>query len=248
MTAGGGASLKDAPAETAAIRLLLLPHAGGGAASFTHWPALFPPTISAVRVQLPGREEAAAQPPFRRVHHAVDALLPLMRRLGEAPMALYGHSMGALVAFELARSLGVAGMPPVHLFVSGRRAPHLPARSAPIHGLPEDAFVEAVERLGGIPSAAGRSRAFRRYAVPLIRADLELSEEYTHHPGPLLTCPITAFRGDSDPIVDVAEARGWSTRTDARFRLHTFAGDHFFHQANREVMARTITLALQEGG
>src|SRR5215470_713075 len=112
----------------ATVRLICLPHAGAGAASFARWLGLFRPDIGIVRVQLPGREDAAGEPALRRVDEVVTALLPQLRRFDE-PIALYGHSMGALVAFELARELQSA----VHLFVSGRRAPQLPASRPPIH-------------------------------------------------------------------------------------------------------------------
>ncbi len=239
----GRAWLRHEPSD-AAVRLFCLPHAGAGAASFTRWLGLFPPSIAAVRVQLPGREDVAAEPPFRRVHDAVDALLPQITRLTDTPVALYGHSMGALVAFELARALGAAGTPPVHLFVSGRRAPHRPASRAPIHRLPDDAFVAGLEAMGETGGTANRSPAFLRYALPLIKADLELSEEYTYHPAPRLHFPITAFYGTEDPVVDADEIEAWKDQTDAAFAIHTFPGDHFFHQRHRVAIAANMAEAL----
>jgi medium-chain acyl-[acyl-carrier-protein] hydrolase len=224
-----------------AVRLLCLPHAGAGAASFTRWLGLFPPYIAAVRVQLPGREDAAAQPPVRRVRDAVAALLPQTAPLLDRPLALYGHSMGALLAYELAHTLTEAGTPPAHLFVSGRRAPDRVAGSAPIHRLPDQAFLAALQDMGG----TGGPPAFLRYALPLIRADLELSEEYDYRPRPGLPIPITAFYGTEDPIVDRDDIENWRAHTAAAFTLHVMPGDHFFHQRHRIRIAADISEALR---
>jgi medium-chain acyl-[acyl-carrier-protein] hydrolase len=229
------------PADT---HLVCLPHAGAGAASFARWPELFPPGIAPVRVQLPGREDAAAQPPLRRLTDAVAGLFPQVQALGEGPLALYGHSMGALLAYELARTLETAGRPPVHLFVSGRRAPQLVARKAPIHLLPDDEFALALRELG-MATATQASPAFRRYAFPLIKADLALSEEYRHDRQPRLSCPITVFAGTEDPIVDADQVTAWRVVTSGPFATHAFPGGHFFHQQHRAEIAARIIEALE---
>ncbi|GAA3790377.1 thioesterase II family protein [Amycolatopsis tucumanensis] len=221
------------------LRLVCLPHAGGGASSFARWAALFPPWIALVRVQLPGREDLAGRPAFRDVPEAVSALLP---HLGGPPVALYGHSMGALLTFELARALTGHGTPPVHLFVSGRRAPHLAATRPPIHELPDERFADELEAVGAGP---GRSPVFRRYALPLIRADLRLSEDHRHVPGPPLPCPLTVFHGLHDPIVSAAEAGAWRRHTAGAFALRAFPGDHFFHHRHRAALAAAMTRALE---
>jgi medium-chain acyl-[acyl-carrier-protein] hydrolase len=230
----------------AALKLVCLPHAGAGASSFIRWLALFPPEISPVRVQLPGREDAASQAPLRRVHDVVAELLPQTRQLLDAPVALYGHSVGALVGFELARALTAEGTPPVHLFVSGRRAPRLAARKATIHHLPDAEFAAGLVEMGGLGEST--SPAFRRYALPIIRADLEIAEEFDYRPEPRLDCPITAFYASEDPIVDVDQVEAWAKETDSGFEIHGFAGDHFFNQRHREAIAARIVAALREEG
>ncbi|BCJ76571.1 thioesterase [Catellatospora sp. IY07-71] len=224
----------DAP-----VALLCLPHAGGGAASFSRWLGLFPPSVLPVRAQLPGREDLAALPALRTVAAAVTGLAAQLRAELDRPLALYGHSMGAIIAFELARHLTAAGTPPVHLFLSGRRAPQLPARRPQIHRLPDDEFAAALETSGGTLSGAG-GRSFLRYAVPLIKADLELTEEYVFQPLPRLGCPVDAFVGTEDPVVDADEVHAWGEHTDGPFRVHAFSGDHFFHQQHRVAIAATI--------
>lgn len=228
-------------AATPDVHLVCLPHAGAGAASFNRWTGLFPPSVRVVRVQLPGREDVAAEPVLRRAGDAVHRLLPPVAELPK--VALYGHSMGALVAFELARALTERGAPPVHLFVSGRRAPQLPAGRPPIHHLPDDAFTAELAAMG--MAAAHTSPAFQRYTLPLIKADLELSEEYVYRPLPRLRCPVTAFHGTEDPVAGADQLAAWREATDGPFTVHTFPGDHFFHQSHREAIAATISTALE---
>lgn len=234
--------LRYAPPD-APQRLLFVPHAGAGASSFNRWLGLIPAEIGTVRVQLPGREDAAGQPPLRRVRDAVAGLLPQLAALGDAELALYGHSMGALVAFEVARALTASRTPPRHLFVSGRRAPQLAATRPPIHDLPDDAFAAALAELGAWGVAAG-SAVFLRYALPLTRADPKLSEEYRYGREPGLDCPVTAFYGTGDPVVEAREPAAWQELTNGRFAMHEFSGDHLFHQQHRTAIAAIITESL----
>ncbi len=246
--AGGRSWLRGEPADPDAVRLIAFPHAGAGAASFARWPEVFGPAITFVRAQLPGREDAAAEPPARRV---ADVTGPLCDQVtagvvaaGRGAVALYGHSMGALVAFELARALSAAGTPPVHLFVSGRRAPHQPNRRPRIDRYPDAEFADALESMGATDGVLPRTRAFLRYAVRVTRADLELSEEYDYPPAPRLRCGITAFYGTEDPVVDDDQVRVWAAETDGPFTWHSFPGSHFFHQHHRGAIAAIMTETL----
>jgi medium-chain acyl-[acyl-carrier-protein] hydrolase len=227
------------------VQLICLSHAGGGAASFNRWLDLFPPTITVVRAQLPGREDRAGEPPFRRVGDAVAALAAEVQEL-DSKIALYGHSMGALVAFELAHELCARDTAPVHLFVSGRRAPHRSPSRTPIHDFPEAALVKALRAMGGMGDIAATSPEFQRYVLNLIRADLELSETYTFGHASTLPCPITAFFAADDPVVDPEEARAWAAHSHHAFSAHEFTGDHFFHQRHRVAIAAQITRGLEQ--
>jgi medium-chain acyl-[acyl-carrier-protein] hydrolase len=228
----------------APVQLICLSHAGGGAASFNRWLDLFPPNITVVRVQLPGREDRAGEAPFRRVGEAVAALAAEVKELDSA-VALYGHSMGALVAFELAHELCARDAAPIHLFVSGRRAPHRSPSRTPIHDFPEVALVKALRAMGGMGDIAATSPEFQRYVLSLIRADLELSEKYTFGHVSTLPCPITAFFGTDDPVVDPEEARAWAAHSHNAFSAHEFSGDHFFHQQHRVVIAAHMVRILE---
>ena len=221
MTATVPRRLRDVPPEDG-IALVCLPHAGAGASSFARWPRLFEAPIGVVRAQLPGREDCAIEQPLEHIEDAVGLLLPEIAALPR--VALYGHSMGAVIAFELARALSAAGRAPGHLFVSGRRAPHRPARHGGVHRLPDAQFAEA------LGSAIIGPPRFLQYALALTRADLTLSEEYVGAPEPRLTCPVTAFHGAQDPIVAVDEVQAWAEVTTGAFALHVFEGEHLFHQ------------------
>lgn len=236
------AVIVDSAPTSAAVPLLLIPHAGAGASSFARW--TFPAWITAHPVQLPGREGAATEPPLRNIHTIVAALAAQVGRSVDKPVALYGHSMGALVAFELARALTDAGTPPRHLFVSGRRAPHLAASRRTVHRLPEPQFVDALEEMGGTSRAALRSAALLRYTVKVSRADLEVCETYTYRDHTELSCPITGFHARADPVVDPDEISAWNHHTNGAFATHSFTGGHFFHQDHRTRIAAIIGDAL----
>lgn len=157
------------------------------------------------------------------------ALLEEIRPWLHLPHAFLGHSMGALIAFELAhraRSLGLPG--PLALFVSAARAPHLPMRAAPLHMLPDAAFVSALRDLDGTPEAVLAHRELMELMMPVLRADFELCETYAYRDRGALACPITTFRGADDPSVSEADIQAWASLSSARFGALTLPGGHFF--------------------
>ncbi|WP_191496259.1 thioesterase II family protein [Mycobacterium simulans] len=247
MTAG--VSLRAFPSE-ASVALLLIPHAGGGASSFNQWLEPLARVVAPMCVQLPGREDVASLPLMRDVAAVVEGLLPLIAQEVQAPLALYGHSMGALVAFELAYALeNLVANPPLHVFVSGRRAAHLPSSVPTIHHLPDDELATALHVATGSGAAWYQSKSFRRYALPIIRADLEINEVYSYPPGRKVQCPITAFCGIDDPIAQPSEMRAWSHQTAATFTYRALPGDHIFHQTRRmDVIQHIIDTIAGENG
>jgi surfactin synthase thioesterase subunit len=234
------------PADTgpASLTLVCVPHAGAGASSFARWPVCFGPDVRMARVQLPGREDVSDEPLLRRVDDAVAGLGPGLVRLARCgPLALYGHSMGALVAYELARALTAVGLAPAHLAVSGRRAPHLPARHPLLHHLPDDEFLAGLDAMAAAPRCPApppRTPAQTRYALRVTRADLALGEEYRHVTPPVLTCPVSAFGGLDDPVVDADEVDAWHAVTRGPFRARLLPGGHFFHQQARGAIADAL--------
>jgi medium-chain acyl-[acyl-carrier-protein] hydrolase len=213
-----------------AFGLFCFPYAGGSAAVFRSWPAALP-GVDVRAVQLPGRGGRIREKPHTSVRDAAkaacDGLLP---HLAEAPFGLFGHSFGALVAFEVARELRRRGGPqPAHLFVSARRGPRSPDRHAPLHGLPDPRFVDEVRaRYGGIPDAVLNEPELLALLLPMLRSDLEAVETYSYAPEAPLEVPITALGGMSDPWATLDDLMAWRDETTASFSVTRFPGGHFY--------------------
>jgi medium-chain acyl-[acyl-carrier-protein] hydrolase len=221
--------VKREPVPHARARLFCIAHAGGGAAAFRGWREGFAPEIELCAIVLPGRDGRRREPPHTRLANVVDPLFTALHPLADRPFALFGHSMGAAIAFELARRFAASPLGrPLRLCVSGRRAPHLSARRRSFYDLPEDEFVRVIAAMNGTPADVLRDDAMRRLFLPCLRADFELIETWAPAPGPALTCPVSAFAGDADPEVNPGELAAWSRVTTGEFRSRMFAGDHFY--------------------
>lgn len=205
---------------------------------YRSWIRAMPPGVELHPVQLPGREELFSETPFRSVGPLIAWLARRLDGLG-APAAFFGHSMGSLIAFEMAHRLrAITGREPAHLFVSARRAPHLPSARPPLHDLPEAEFRAGLRQLGGTPDEVLAAPELLELMTPMLRADLELDHSYKPAPGrPALGCPVTAFGGEDDRLTVSDHLRAWSQVTTGRFRLRLFPGDHwFFRQAGESLV------------
>jgi medium-chain acyl-[acyl-carrier-protein] hydrolase len=218
---------------TAHLRLFCFPYAGGSAAIYQAWPDFFPSFIEVCCVQLPGRGGKIKEKAFTKLLPLVEATAAEISRMMDRPFAFFGHSMGALIAFELARYLRRNGLPaPVYLFVSGRDAPSFDREQPHTYLLPDAEFVQELKRLNGTPAEALESQELMRLLCPLLRADFELTQTYTYYPEPPLACPITVFTGAEDNEVSVENLAGWQKETTRPISSHVFPGDHFFlHRA-----------------
>jgi medium-chain acyl-[acyl-carrier-protein] hydrolase len=222
------------------VRLVCIPYAGAGVAAFRAFPAALPAAMEVWAVRLPAREGRLAEAPLEHIRPVVDTIADEIDiRLGDLPLALYGHSMGALVAFELARTLRRRGRPAVrHLFVSGRRAPRLPDELPTIHRLPVADFLAAVTKLDGIPAQVLSEPGLIELIVPALRADFAVCETYTYAEEPPLDCPITVFGGTADPTTTPAQLQAWCEESSVAFRSRYYEGDHFFlHPHTRSILA-----------
>ncbi|MFC4330134.1 thioesterase II family protein [Streptomyces andamanensis] len=229
-----------APARDAdAVRLFCLPHAGAGASVYRDWPGLLAPRVEAVPVQLPGRESRHRE---RALHTAAELVAdlrdPLAGRAGP-DYALFGHSMGALLCYELAHALSALGRPPRHLFVSGLGAPHLPLTGPRLCDLPDEELLTVIAELEGTSAEVLAQPELVRLLLPLFRADLEVWETYAHDRGPLRV-PVTAMGGRSDPGVGLDLLGAWGELTTADFRVEVFDGGHFYHHAAPERVTAVI--------
>jgi len=221
----------------AGLRLFCLPYAGGGSAIFHGW-ADHLPGIDVAPARLPGRESRFREPAFDRATDLAEALAAAVRAELDRPYALFGHSMGGRLAFEVARALRRAGVPaPQRLIVSGSRAPHLPVTGSTGH-LDDAAFLAAVRAMGGAPDEFFASAELTEMLLPALRADFSVVETYTYRPEAPLDVPVVSICGTADPQVPTEEAHAWAAETTAGFTLRTVAGGHFFlHERPDEVLA-----------
>jgi surfactin synthase thioesterase subunit len=221
-------------AATADIRLFCFAHAGGGPSFFRPWRQALAPAVDVRPVLLPGRESRVRELPYRRMGQLLDPLCAALVPYLDRPYALFGHSMGSLIAYEAARRLAAgAARPPSCLLVSGRRAPARPARRRPFSALSEPDFLAAIAALNGTPPEVLSQPQLLKLLLPTLRADFELNETYQPAPGPPLGCPLTAYMGLDDPEVNPPELLAWHTETSAEFTLRTFPGDHFYLRGGR---------------
>jgi medium-chain acyl-[acyl-carrier-protein] hydrolase len=204
--------------------------------------------VEVVSVQLPGRENRFDEPPIESMELLVGQLLEGLAGYLVSPFALFGHSMGALIAFELTRRMRFRNLHPVHLFASGCRAPHLPRRSPDRHTLPDREFIAAVGELGGIPPELLAESQFLEAMLPMLRSDCTLVETYVFRPQVPLTCPVTAFGGLKDQEVFPQDVRAWSDHTTGPCRVHLLPGDHFFVNSARSDVLRLVVSELGSAG
>lgn len=211
------------------LRLFCIPYAGCGASVFRTWSDNFPQEVHVCPVQLHGRENRLAEPPFTRLSPLVEALAQALIPYLSMPFAFFGHSMGALISFELVRYLRKHDMAiPVHLFVSGYRAPQLPDRDPPIHNLPESEFIEELRKLNGTPEEVLQNAELVQLLLAVLRADFALCETYSYWAEPPLTCPISAFGGLADSKASRDEIAAWGHQTTGTFTMRMLPGDHFY--------------------
>ena len=230
------------------VRLFCFPFAGGGASIYRNWPTALPPTIEVCPIQLPGREERMREPAFTQVEPLCQALLPAIPPWLDRPFAMFGHSMGAVIAYELARDLELQGTPPIHLFVSGQRAPHLPLGRPTSYDLSQEAFRKRLRELKGTPEAVLQDLELMDLLLPLLRSDFELTETFRRESHTPLICPVTAFGGIDDAEVSRSDLEAWRSATVASFQLRLFPGDHFFIQSSARDVMREIAHQLAGAG
>ena len=231
-----------------ALDLYAFHHAGGSRHSFAAWQNRFPDAVALHRVQLPGRTAETSD----RLPKWAGGLIPdLARRFvreragSRRPYVFYGHSLGALIAFELARFLRLLGEEmPVGLVVASRRAPQCPLTHGELFSLPDEELVAALHRLGGVPAHMRGKDDWLRQMLPVIRADLMLSDIYRYAGQPPFACPILAVKGFDDPILSRDELAAWSTHTTREFVCAELSGAHFFDAAGTAQLQESLVETL----
>jgi medium-chain acyl-[acyl-carrier-protein] hydrolase len=223
------------------FRLFCFPYAGGGAAIFRNWARDLAVDVEVCAVRLPGREQRYSEPAFRRAEQVVDSLTPILEGLLDLPFAIFGHSMGAVLAYEIARAIkAAAGREPLALFASGRRGPDIPPRGRNRYDLPRDELIAELKAFNGTPAEVFQSDELLELVLPMLRSDLELVESYRTGPGARLTCPVIAIGGSKDPDVSPEELAGWETASAGPFRSVVLDGDHFFINSARTRLLQAV--------
>lgn len=237
--------ISSKPNSQARLRLFCFPYAGGSASIFRAWSDGLPETIGVCAVELPGRGALMRLALYTQLKPLVEAIAQSLLPSLDKPFALFGHSMGALISFELARLLRREyGLTPDHLFVSGRSAPHILDRDPPIHTLPDPVFIQELRRLNGTPEVVLQNQELMQLLTPILRADFAAIDTYQFDPEPPLDCPITAFGGLQDTEVSREHLEAWRTQTIAPFRLQLLPGNHFFLHSAQPLLLQAIAQQL----
>ncbi|MFD8725108.1 thioesterase II family protein [Streptomyces sp. NPDC059629] len=216
------------PAPQSPVRLACLPYAGGSASFFFPVSRALHPAVEVLAVQYPGRQTRLHEPRIDNIPEFADQIFAALRYLDDKPLALFGHSMGAVLAYEVALRMQTAGLPaPVRLFASGRRAPSR-YRDERIHAASDADVVAELRALSGTNETLLGDPEVLAMILPAIRSDYTAIERYRHEPGRRLDCPVTVLTGDSDPRVSLDEAEAWAEHTTAATETKVFPGGHFF--------------------
>ncbi|MGA8115709.1 MAG: thioesterase domain-containing protein [Actinocatenispora sp.] len=227
--------------ETAKVLLFCLPYAGGGASAFRSWRRAFPAEVGVQPVQLPGREGRISEPGRFTAAQVTDAILSRADR----PYAIYGHSMGARIGFEVVREVRRRGADlPAGLFIGGARPPDLEEPLSVLADASDADLIDRVVQLGGVPPEVFEEPELRDLVLPTLRADFGWLHDYEFVAEDPLPVPMTAFAGDADADAPVAAMTQWERHAGAGFTLHTMPGGHFFLNDELPSMAETITAAL----
>jgi surfactin synthase thioesterase subunit len=199
------------------------------------------PAVDVVAVQYPGRQDRRGERPLADVHDLADRIYGILVRQPHLPTTFFGHSLGAIVAFETIRRLEADGYEPVHLFASGRRAPSA-HRDESVHLRDDDGIIAEIRGLNGTAASLLDDVDLMRATLPALRADYQATETYRCAPWATVDCPVTVLAGDSDPRTTMAEANAWAGHTTGTCTTRVFTGGHFFLTAH----ATEITGLLQD--
>lgn len=233
------------PNPSARLRLFCLPFAGGGASAYRLWAAGLPSWVEVCPIQLPGREDRYREPAFTSLIGLSRAVSREVMPYLDKAFAIFGHSMGAVTAFEVARALRHAEAPaPRALFLAAYPAPHVPLGRAPIHQLPDRDFIEEMRRLQGTPAAVLENAELMDFMLPILRVDFQACDTYACALEPPLDCPFFMYGGTDDNEVAPPSLEHWRDQTSGAFTLQVLPGTHFFVQSHRDLLLADIARQL----
>lgn len=229
------------PNPNAALRLFCIPYAGGNAAIYQHWHRGLPQDVEVFALQLPGRGNRLLEEPITDLEELTDSIIASIEPYLDKPYALFGHSMGAMISYEVAckleeRKLGELS----HLFVSAFRAAHLPRRNTRRYMLSDAELKEELRRLNGTPEMLLQNDELMELFLPVIRADMQLCDTYEYRPKAPLSCGMTAFGGEADSGVKLDDIAAWKELTAGPFTFCVFPGDHFFVHSDEQMVLQAV--------
>ncbi|HKX28577.1 MAG TPA: alpha/beta fold hydrolase [Blastocatellia bacterium] len=229
------------------LKMFCFPYAGGSAMIFRRWADSLPPTVQVIPVELPGRGARLKEEPLVSLPVLIDELEPRIHPLLDQPFVLFGHSMGAMIAFELARALRRKhGREPQALLVAGRRAPQIPWTEPVTYDLPRDEFIEELIKLDGTPKEVLEHAELMELMIPLLRADFQLVQTYQYQAGTPLQCPISVYGGLEDHETPREKLLPWKEMTASGFAVQMLPGDHFFIRSNQSQLLELVGRELRE--
>jgi surfactin synthase thioesterase subunit len=216
-----------AAASAASRVVVFFPHAGGSASFYFSASHHLPGDLEALAVQYPGRQDRIAEPLVGDLHTMADEIVAELLSTAEYPMVLFGHSLGATLAYEVARRLEVQGTADVRaLFVSSRATQSTGARG--VHALDDESLLEVMRLTAGTELAVPQDKELLRLALPAVRSDYLALDRYRHDPCHRISAPIVALVGEDDALIGPSELREWAEHTKGAFELHVFSGGHFY--------------------
>jgi medium-chain acyl-[acyl-carrier-protein] hydrolase len=231
------------PNPAATLRLFCFPYAGGNANLFRTWSSGLPDSTEVCAIQLPGRGDRLSDPLLTTISDVIAALVPDLLPYLDRPYAFFGHSMGALLAFELARYLqgrSLTHSPLQHLIVSGRRAPTIGDRHPTLHTLPDAEFLDELRKLNGTSPEVLAHEELMQFFLPILRADFSICGTYVYQEAPPLSCPITVLGGEGDRSEPPELLTDWKLQTQQACSMHLLTGDHFFIQSQQAEVLEVV--------
>ena len=233
------------PQPQALSRIFCLPFAGGGATAFRDWGKLLGATIEVCPIQLPGREGRFNELAFEEAQSLAQVLARQLQPFTNKPFAIYGHSMGALVAFELTRVLQASGFAmPRALILGAHRAAHLPRIRETLYNLDDKTFIQKSQRFGGFPDEVLANDELLQLLIPTLKADFTLCDTYIYAEQDPLNCPIHVFSGANDPDTPYEAMEAWRQHSSVSTKIHVFQAGHFFIRSDRERVIDTLKIIL----
>lgn len=228
------------PRKNALLRIFCFPYAGGSAATYHTWSELLPDEIEVIALQLPGRTSRIFEKPHHSMNSLVEELSSFEGDLTSKPYLLFGHSMGSLIAFELASKFQQVGLrPPEHLIASACRAPHLPRKKRGFQNCSDEELIHELYELNGTAKEILANKELMDLMIPTLRADMKIASEYVASKAPL-TCPVSVFGGSDDPYVSLDELQHWSDLSTQAVEVFEIAGNHFFLESNRRLTVNRV--------